>query len=77
MLIQATSLPGAALIEPEARADERGSFARVYCEREFAARGLPSRFDERQARAIAWREAAPAGWAQDCLLDARRRLNFA
>ena len=43
MQIQATSLPGAALIEPEARADERGSFARVYCEREFAARGLPSR----------------------------------
>ena len=41
------------------------------------ARSLPSRFDERQARAIAWREAAPAGWAQDCLLDARRRLNFA
>ena len=43
MLIQTTSLPGAVLIEPEARTDERGSFARVYCEREFAASGLPSR----------------------------------
>jgi dTDP-4-dehydrorhamnose 3,5-epimerase-like enzyme len=36
MHIQPTHLPGAALIEPERREDERGWFARVFCEREFS-----------------------------------------
>ena len=43
MHITATKLSGAALIEPERLADERGWFARIYCEREFATHGLPSR----------------------------------
>jgi dTDP-4-dehydrorhamnose 3,5-epimerase-like enzyme len=41
MHIQPTRLPGAALIEPERREDERGWFARVYCEREFSQAALP------------------------------------
>ena len=39
-----TPLSGAKLIEPERRGDERGFFARLYCEREFAAAGLETRF---------------------------------
>lgn len=39
-----TGLAGACLVELEKREDERGFFARQYCEREFAAHGLPSRF---------------------------------
>lgn len=38
-----TGLSGATLIELEPREDSRGHFARVYCEREFLARGLPTR----------------------------------
>lgn len=38
-----TGLPGATLIELEPREDSRGHFARVYCEREFLAHGLPTR----------------------------------
>lgn len=41
-----TSLPGAFLIEPEPIGDARGSFARVFCEREFAAHGLETRFPQ-------------------------------
>jgi len=33
-------LSGVCLIEPERRADERGWFARTWCEKEFAAHGL-------------------------------------
>ena len=36
-------LNGAYVIEPEPVADERGMFARTFCGREFAARGLNSR----------------------------------
>lgn len=43
MQIQATALAGATLIKPDRRSDDRGWFARVYCEREFAAYGLPHR----------------------------------
>ena len=43
MHITATRLSGATLIEPERLSDDRGWFARIYCEREFAAHGLPSR----------------------------------
>lgn len=37
-------LAGAVLIEPEPIGDERGSFARIFCERAFAERGLETRF---------------------------------
>ena len=40
----AAPLKGAFLIEIEPRVDERGLFARTYCEHEFAAHGLPSSF---------------------------------
>ncbi len=39
-----TPLPGAWTIEIDVLRDQRGHFARVYCEREFAAHGLVSRF---------------------------------
>lgn len=35
---------GAYLITPEAKGDERGFFSRMFCEKEFAAFGLESRF---------------------------------
>jgi dTDP-4-dehydrorhamnose 3,5-epimerase len=38
-----TELAGATLVDTEPHRDERGWFARVYCEREFAAHGLPAR----------------------------------
>ncbi len=41
------------------------------------ARGIAARHDERTTRHAAWQEAAPAGWAQDCLRDARARLALA
>jgi len=46
MRFSETELPGAFLIELEPTADERGSFARVFCEEEFGARGLPTRFPQ-------------------------------
>lgn len=39
-----TSLAGALLIDIEPALDERGLFARTYCEREFAAHGISCRF---------------------------------
>lgn len=39
-----TPLKGAYLIELEKRGDDRGFFARAFCEKEFQAAGLPSRF---------------------------------
>ena len=39
-----TELKGAFIIEPERLEDERGFFARVFCEKELAARGLETRF---------------------------------
>jgi dTDP-4-dehydrorhamnose 3,5-epimerase len=41
-----TSLPGAFLIALDRHDDERGSFARTFCEREFEAHGLPTRFPQ-------------------------------
>jgi dTDP-4-dehydrorhamnose 3,5-epimerase len=38
-----TAIPGAFVVEPERHEDERGSFARTWCAREFAARGLNPR----------------------------------
>jgi dTDP-4-dehydrorhamnose 3,5-epimerase len=46
VIFKETDLRGAYLIELEERADERGSFARVFCEREFEAHGLPTRFPQ-------------------------------
>jgi dTDP-4-dehydrorhamnose 3,5-epimerase len=40
MLFEEVSVKGAFIIEPERRMDERGFFARMYCERELAERGL-------------------------------------
>jgi dTDP-4-dehydrorhamnose 3,5-epimerase len=40
MLFNQTEIDGAYLIEPERRVDERGFFARVFCETELAERGL-------------------------------------
>lgn len=44
MIFSETPLKGAYVIEPEKREDDRGFFARVFCEREFAERNLSSRF---------------------------------
>ncbi len=44
MLFRPIDLVGAYLIEPEPRTDDRGSFARIFCENEFAALGLATRF---------------------------------
>ena len=40
MIFAETPLAGAYLIEPEPISDERGFFARIFCENEFAAQGL-------------------------------------
>jgi dTDP-4-dehydrorhamnose 3,5-epimerase len=44
VIFHETPVRGAFLIEPQKREDERGFFARVFCEREFAAAGLETRF---------------------------------
>lgn len=44
MIFRETPLPGAYLIDLEKRGDDRGFFARVFCEREFQARGLETRY---------------------------------
>jgi dTDP-4-dehydrorhamnose 3,5-epimerase len=44
MRFVAMPLAGAYMIELEQRGDERGFFARLFCEREFASAGLDSRF---------------------------------
>ena len=46
MLFRELELAGAYVIELEPHTDERGSFARTFCEREFAAHGLPVRFPQ-------------------------------
>ena len=43
MIFTETLLPGAFLVSVEPRADDRGFFARTFCEREFAAHGLKTR----------------------------------
>lgn len=40
MRFRETTLPGAFIVEVDRLADERGFFARTWCEQEFAARGL-------------------------------------
>ena len=44
MIFRKTPLKGAYLVDPGRRGDERGFFARVFCEQEFKERGLSSRF---------------------------------
>lgn len=44
-----TPVTGAWLVEPEARADARGSFARIWCRDEFAAHGLRADFVQSNA----------------------------
>ena len=44
MLFTKTQLEGAWLVEPEPIRDSRGWFARTFCEREFEAHGLETRF---------------------------------
>ena len=46
MKFSRTSLPGVWLLELELREDERGFLARTYCEREFAERGLETRWPQ-------------------------------
>ncbi|HKQ71643.1 MAG TPA: dTDP-4-dehydrorhamnose 3,5-epimerase, partial [Polyangiaceae bacterium] len=46
MLFHPTELAGAFVIDLERRGDERGFFARTFCEREFAEHGLPTRFPQ-------------------------------
>jgi dTDP-4-dehydrorhamnose 3,5-epimerase len=43
MIFRPTALVGAFLVEPELRRDERGFFARTWCQEEFAAHGLNAR----------------------------------
>jgi len=49
MIFNPAELSDVSLIEQERRSDERGSFARVFCEREFAAAGLCTRFVQQNA----------------------------
>ena len=44
MLFHPNPVTGSFLIEPEKRSDERGFFARLFCESEFGDRGLETRF---------------------------------
>jgi dTDP-4-dehydrorhamnose 3,5-epimerase len=46
VIFNETGLAGAYVVELEERSDERGSFARTFCEREFAAHGLPTHFPQ-------------------------------
>jgi dTDP-4-dehydrorhamnose 3,5-epimerase len=46
MIFHEASLAGVFVVELEPRRDERGSFARTFCEQELAAHGLPTRFPQ-------------------------------
>ncbi|MGH8640154.1 MAG: dTDP-4-dehydrorhamnose 3,5-epimerase [Burkholderiales bacterium] len=46
MIFKETSIEGAFIIEPERRTDERGFFARMFCVRELAERGLAGSIDQ-------------------------------
>jgi dTDP-4-dehydrorhamnose 3,5-epimerase len=46
MRFSETKLAGAYIIDLEPRVDDRGFFARTFCEREFAEHGLPTRFPQ-------------------------------
>jgi dTDP-4-dehydrorhamnose 3,5-epimerase len=46
MKFRPTPLAGAYVIEPEMQADERGSFARIFCREEFRRQGLAEEFPQ-------------------------------
>jgi dTDP-4-dehydrorhamnose 3,5-epimerase len=46
MRFEETRLAGAFVVDLEPKVDERGFFARAFCEREFTLRGLPARFPQ-------------------------------
>jgi len=46
MLFEETELAGAFVIDLEPHHDDRGFFARLFCEQEFAERGLPTAFPQ-------------------------------
>jgi dTDP-4-dehydrorhamnose 3,5-epimerase len=46
MRFEPTPIDGAWLLELESHEDERGSFARTYCDQEFADHGLPTHFPQ-------------------------------
>jgi dTDP-4-dehydrorhamnose 3,5-epimerase len=46
MRFEETNLRGAYLVDLEPRVDERGFFARAFCEREFVEHGLPAHFPQ-------------------------------
>ena len=46
MRFEELTLPAAFLVHIEPMADERGLFARTFCEKEFAEVGLPTRFPQ-------------------------------
>jgi dTDP-4-dehydrorhamnose 3,5-epimerase len=46
MIFQQTPLAGAFVIELEPHADDRGFFARTFCEKEFAAHGIATRYPQ-------------------------------
>lgn len=46
MRFEETKIAGAFIVDLEPVTDARGSFARLYCEREFAQRGLVSKFPQ-------------------------------
>jgi dTDP-4-dehydrorhamnose 3,5-epimerase len=46
MIFKPTKLAGAHVIELERHGDERGYFARTFCEREFAEHGLPTHYPQ-------------------------------
>jgi dTDP-4-dehydrorhamnose 3,5-epimerase len=43
MIFTPTELDGATIVDPQRREDARGWFSRVFCEKEFAEHGLPTR----------------------------------
>ena len=46
MIFEELAVTGAFLVKPERRADERGHFARVWCQQELGARGLVNRIEQ-------------------------------
>jgi dTDP-4-dehydrorhamnose 3,5-epimerase len=69
MKFQPSEIPDVVLIELEPRGDERGFFARTFCEREFAAAGLQTRMvnanmsysrDKYTLRGMHWQQAPSA-----------------
>jgi dTDP-4-dehydrorhamnose 3,5-epimerase len=72
MIFRATPLPGATLVELDPHEDRRGLFARSFCDREFAAHGLATRYPQANLswsrskgtlRGMHW-QAAPRGEAK-------------